>query len=60
MEWLKLEKILMKQRYSNRFPDDILHINELLTNIYHQIYLKDANLVISCRQYDCPKKYQEV
>ena len=59
-EQLKQEDANLKRQYVDRFPEDIPHIDELPTDVYHRIRLKDANLVISRRQYDCPKKYREV
>ena len=60
MEQLKQEDANLKQQYADRSPDDIPHIDKLPTDVYHWIRLKDANLVISRRQYDCPKKYREI
>ncbi|TFK79042.1 hypothetical protein K466DRAFT_446136, partial [Polyporus arcularius HHB13444] len=59
LQQLEAENTAMKQEYLDRFPDDILHINNLPTDCYHRFVLKDANMVISRRQYDCPKKYRE-
>lgn len=60
LQGLEDEDAKLKEQYADRFPDDIPHIDELPTDVYHRIRLKDANLVISRRQYDCPKKYREV
>lgn len=59
LETLKEEDRKMKKKYADRFPDDIPHLDELPTSIYHRIRITDANLTISRRQYDCPKKYRE-
>ncbi|EIW63360.1 uncharacterized protein TRAVEDRAFT_114523, partial [Trametes versicolor FP-101664 SS1] len=60
IEMLKREDLLMKEEFADCFPEDIPHINELPTDVYHEINLKDANMTIVRRQYDCPKKYREV
>ncbi|TFK84076.1 hypothetical protein K466DRAFT_567437 [Polyporus arcularius HHB13444] len=52
LQQLESENTSMKQEYIDRFPDDIPHINNLPTDCYHCFILKDANMVISCRQYD--------
>lgn len=56
---LKSEDDKMKAKFADRFPEDIPHLDDLPSNIYHRIRLTDANLTISRRQYDCPKKYHE-
>ncbi len=56
---LKDEDLAFKTRYSDCFPDDIPHLDNLPTNVYHEINLKDANMTIVRRQYDCPRKYRE-
>ncbi|TFK79084.1 hypothetical protein K466DRAFT_506169 [Polyporus arcularius HHB13444] len=56
---LKDEDLAFKTRYSDCFPDDIPHLDNLTTNAYHEINLKDANMTIVRRQYDCPRKYRE-
>lgn len=59
LEQLKAEDAAMKTRYVDLFPDDIPHVNQLPTDVWHDINLKDANLTIVCRQYDCPKRYRD-
>lgn len=54
------ENKLMKARYADCFPAGIPHISELPSDVCHRFVLKDPNLVIAWRQYDCPKKYREV
>ncbi|KAI0694024.1 hypothetical protein C8T65DRAFT_744540 [Cerioporus squamosus] len=60
METLDRENTSMKLEFADLFPDDIPHINHLLTDVYHRFILKDANMTIIRCQYDCPKKYREV
>ncbi|GBE85803.1 Transposon Tf2-1 polyprotein [Sparassis crispa] len=56
---LKSHNTAMKHEFHDLFPDDIPHLNDLPTNIYHRFTLKDPNMVIQHRQYTCPKKYRE-
>jgi len=49
----------MRRKYIDRFPDNIPHVDELLTDIVHQITLKDPNKIIQCRRYNMPRKYRE-
>ncbi|GBE87361.1 hypothetical protein SCP_1100360 [Sparassis crispa] len=56
---LKAENCKVKEEFRDLFPDDIPHLDELPTNVYHQFLLKDPNMFIQRRQYDCPKKYRE-
>ncbi|KAI0730537.1 hypothetical protein C8Q76DRAFT_832673, partial [Earliella scabrosa] len=56
---LDSENATMKAEFIDMFPDDIPHIDELPTSVYHRFVLKNANMVIARRQYDCPKKYRE-
>lgn len=58
-EALKTEDRKFKEKFADRFPDDIPHLDELPTNIYHWIKVLDASLTIVPHQYDCPKKYRE-
>ncbi|OJT02156.1 Retrovirus-related Pol polyprotein from transposon 17.6, partial [Trametes pubescens] len=60
LESLKREDAHMKERFADCFPEDIPHLRDLPTDVVHEINLKDANLTIVRRQYDCPKKYREV
>lgn len=49
----------MKKRFADRFPSDIPHTDNLPTDVYHRIRLKDPNKIIASRSYQCPKKYKE-
>ncbi|TFY79074.1 hypothetical protein EWM64_g4938 [Hericium alpestre] len=49
----------MKSKFTDCFPADILHVNKLLTNVYHHIKLKDPDKVIKTHSYACPCKYHE-
>ncbi|RDX49663.1 hypothetical protein OH76DRAFT_1350553, partial [Lentinus brumalis] len=59
IETLHKENNAIKLEYADLFPDDIPHITRLPTDVYHRFVLKDANMKIVRRQYDCPKKYRE-
>ncbi|TFK79407.1 hypothetical protein K466DRAFT_609598, partial [Polyporus arcularius HHB13444] len=59
VESLKLADAEFKRRFADCFPADIPHLDHLPTDSYHEINLKDANMTIVRRQYDCPKKYRE-
>ncbi|RDX45043.1 hypothetical protein OH76DRAFT_1358533, partial [Lentinus brumalis] len=59
-ERLQRENIDIKEEFADLFPDDIPHIDRLPDDVYHRFILKDPNMVIARRQYDCPKKYREV
>ncbi|THG94742.1 hypothetical protein EW026_g6787 [Hermanssonia centrifuga] len=60
LETLTNEDRRMKSAFADCFPSDIPHLDELPTNVYHQIKLKDPNMKIQRHQYNCPKKYCEV
>ena len=60
LQTLAWENVAMKAKFADWFPDDIPHISHLPTDVYHCFVLKDANMVISCCQYDCPKKYRDI
>ena len=49
----------MKKEFEDRFPSDILPIEHLLDDIIFRVQPKDANKIIQCCSYDCPKKYRE-
>lgn len=49
----------MKEKYKDRFPTDIPHVDDLPKDIYHCIRLKDPEKVISIRAYNSPRKYWE-
>ncbi len=59
LDILAKENKSMHKTFADIFPDDIPHINELPTDIYHHFRLKDPYAVIACRQYECPKKYRK-
>ncbi len=59
LEKLQSEDAAFKAKFSDCFPSDIPHLDHLPSDIYHEINLKDANMTIVRRQYDCPKKYRE-
>lgn len=59
LEVLKRENAIMRTRYAALFPEDIPPVDTLPTQVYHHLTMKDANLVITKRQYTCPKKYCE-
>lgn len=59
-ERMEHEEKEMRKTYKDVFPDDIPHIDRLPTDIYHRFRLKDPEMVIAKRQYECPKKYREV
>ncbi|TFK78299.1 hypothetical protein K466DRAFT_452471, partial [Polyporus arcularius HHB13444] len=58
-ETLVREDTAMKAEFVDLFPEDIPHINHLPSDVYHRFVLKDPDMVIARRQYDCPKKYRE-
>ncbi len=47
IEKLKKEDMYIKEKYCDRFPNNILYLNELPTDVYYQIRLKDANFTIA-------------
>ncbi|KAH9853865.1 hypothetical protein C2E23DRAFT_727672, partial [Lenzites betulinus] len=53
------ENCLLKSQFADCFPTDIPDTKDMPTDVYHRFVLKDPNLVIARRQYDCPKKYRE-
>ncbi|KAJ8455559.1 hypothetical protein ONZ51_g12409 [Trametes cubensis] len=58
-EQLSREDAEMKKRFADCFPADIPHLDDLPSDIFHEINLKNANMTIIRRQYNCPKKYRE-
>ncbi|GBE85258.1 hypothetical protein SCP_0704450 [Sparassis crispa] len=56
---LQSENHKIKDEFSDLFPDDISHLDELPMDIDHHFVLKDPNMFIQRCQYDCPKKYRE-
>ncbi len=59
LETLKTADATFKSQFANCFPANIPHLDHLPTDVYHEINLKDANMTIVRRQYNCPKKYRE-
>lgn len=59
-EELQAKEDLLQCEFNDVFPNDIPHIDCLPNDVYHRFRLKNPNIVISCYQYDCPKKYREV
>lgn len=56
---LARNETLMREKYSDVFPTGTPRLNDLPKNVYHRFKLKNPDLVISRRAYDCPKKYRE-
>ncbi|KAI0088727.1 hypothetical protein BDY19DRAFT_890949, partial [Irpex rosettiformis] len=56
---LKSEESTMRKWYTDVFPSGTPKLVDLPTDVYHRFKLKDPNLVIARRSYDCPKKYRE-
>lgn len=50
----------MKREYADLFPDDIPPVHHLPDQVYHRFRLKDAQKVVSKREYSCPKKLRDV
>jgi hypothetical protein len=50
----------MKQIFADRFPDDLPPVDDLPTDVYHWITLKDTNRTFARRDYTCPQRYLEV
>ena len=48
----------VKTKYSKVF-NPILHIDELLTEVYCRIKLKDASKMITTRTYSSPRKFKD-
>lgn len=60
VEQLTTEDLHFKKLFSDIFPSDIPHVNQLPTTVFHQIKLKDPNKMIALHSYECPRKYQQV
>src|ERR1700722_12214067 len=58
-ETLKTEDRRMKQIFADRFLDDLPPVDDLPTDVYHWITLKDANRTFACRDYTCPRRYRD-
>lgn len=50
----------MKKEYAELFPDDIPAVHHLPDQVFHRFRLKDAEKVVSRREYSCPKKLRDV
>lgn len=59
-EQLKRMDLEMKKEYADLFPDDIPPVHHLPDQVYHRFRLKDANKVVSRREYSCPRKLRDV
>lgn len=46
-------------KFTDRFPADIPHIDDLPTDVLYRVRLKDANQSIQQRSYGCPRKYRD-
>lgn len=53
------EESTMRNTYADVFPAGTPKLADLPTDVYHRFKLKNPDLVISRRSYDCPKKYRE-
>lgn len=51
----------MWKKFADRFPQELLPMEELPMNVYHRFKLQDihVNKLIAKRQYSCPRKYRE-
>lgn len=49
----------MRARFADCFASAAPPFHRLPDNVYHCIRLKDADMMICCRTYDCPKHYTE-
>lgn len=58
-ETLQKKESEMRKKFEDVFPAGTPRLNDLPKNVYHRFKLKDPNVVISRRAYDCPKKYRE-
>jgi len=47
-----------KERLADRCSE-LPHTDDLPTDVYHRVKLKDANKVVACKGYGCPHKYKE-
>lgn len=50
------EEERMRARYADVFPSGTPKLSDLPTDVYHRFRLKNPDLVIARRSYDCPKK----
>jgi hypothetical protein len=49
----------LREEFADRFPTRLPDVDTLPRDVYHRIRLKDANQIITARQYQPPKKYKE-
>lgn len=49
---------MTKRKFADCF-EDLPHTDNLPTDIYHYVKLKDVNQVIDCWGYACPQKYKD-
>ncbi|KIM83633.1 hypothetical protein PILCRDRAFT_7047 [Piloderma croceum F 1598] len=47
-----------KEHFADRFSE-LPHTDNLPKDIYHRVKLKDANQIVACKGYGCPRKYKE-
>ncbi|TFY58849.1 hypothetical protein EVJ58_g6151 [Rhodofomes roseus] len=59
-EQLLCENASMKREFADLFPSSLPAVERLPTDVYHCFELKQPDIVIHRRQYDCPKQYREV
>lgn len=59
LDTLKREDSLLRAKFSDCFGD-IPPTCDLPTDVWHRFRLRDPDMVIARRQYECPKKYREV
>ncbi|KAF5376678.1 hypothetical protein D9615_007909 [Tricholomella constricta] len=60
LELLEQKDKEFKERYSDRFPVRLPDtVEDLPATIYHQIRLRDPNLIVKGRGYSAPKKFHE-
>ncbi|KAF7785204.1 hypothetical protein Agabi119p4_1369 [Agaricus bisporus var. burnettii] len=55
---LETERNNLLQEFSSVF-ESIPHVDDLPTDVYAEIKLKDANVTIQTRTYSCPRKYRQ-
>jgi hypothetical protein len=47
-----------KECFADHFAE-LPHVDDLPTDVYHRVQLKDPYQVVACKGYGCPCKYQE-
>jgi hypothetical protein len=47
-----------KERFADRFAE-LPHVDDLPTDVYHRVQLKDPYQTVACKGYGCPCKYRE-